>query len=110
MAPRLLAGILRPQEEQMNQARVIGGDAVPAEATLELPRLCFTHRTSRAPAGLRRPFAPLSAEHLKPAHGVEGLAVVDDEGLAPAGGPAHGQDVEAGGVAQEPVLLQEVEG
>src|SRR5262245_36457560 len=50
MAPELLAGILRPQQEQMDQAGIIGRDTAPAEAALEPPRLPFTHeRPPRRP-------------------------------------------------------------
>jgi hypothetical protein len=47
---------------------------------------------------------------LEAADGLKGIGKVLDFWLRLIGGPAHRQDIEAGGMAQEPVPLQEDQG
>src|SRR5262249_1924516 len=48
-------------------------------------------------------------EHLKAADRLESIDMVDDRRFAPAGGPAQGEHVEAGGGVEEAALLEEVQ-
>src|SRR5947209_1878015 len=50
-----------------------------------------------------------STVHLKTAHGLKSLRIMDDPRFALARRPGNGEDVKAGGMAEQAALAQEVQ-
>src|SRR5262245_52992007 len=72
--------------------------------------ICSTPRRITASCSSTDFMSVPSTVHLKAAHDLKGLRVVDDLRFAPAGRPGDGQDVESGRLVEEAVFLQEVQG
>src|SRR5262249_9844549 len=72
--------------------------------------ICATPRRIRASCSSTGFMTDPSTVHLKPTHRLKSMRGVDDLRFTLVRGPGERQDVEAGGVTQQMVLLQEVQG